>query len=220
MGTRNLTMVIQNGKPAVAQYGQWDGYPSGQGATILAFLLTCDLNKFRNVMERCRFIESSKRKEKELEKFFKDLGCPDGFMTTAQAEKYHEKYPFLTRDNGGAILQLLYNDETNNKLWIHDSSNFASDSLFCEWGYVIDLDNNTFEVYKGFVQTPLEKTERFYYLQEKNEHVVERRGDDQYYPIKHVKTYQLNDLPGVDDFIKEVEEIAYPKEEEESVENK
>jgi len=38
MGTRNLTMVISDGKTKIAQYGQWDGYPSGQGADILAFL--------------------------------------------------------------------------------------------------------------------------------------------------------------------------------------
>lgn len=38
MGTRNLTMVIdRKGEIKVAQYGQWDGYPSGQGATILEF---------------------------------------------------------------------------------------------------------------------------------------------------------------------------------------
>lgn len=38
MGTRNLTVVIKKAKPVVAQYGQWDGYPSGQGATVLNFL--------------------------------------------------------------------------------------------------------------------------------------------------------------------------------------
>ena len=39
MGTRNLTMVIdQEGEVKVAQYGQWDGYPSGVGVGIVSFL--------------------------------------------------------------------------------------------------------------------------------------------------------------------------------------
>ena len=28
MGTRNLTCVFKDGEYKVAQYGQWDGYPS------------------------------------------------------------------------------------------------------------------------------------------------------------------------------------------------
>ena len=31
MGTRNLTMVIQDQQTRIAQYGQWDGFPDGQG---------------------------------------------------------------------------------------------------------------------------------------------------------------------------------------------
>lgn len=37
MGTRNLTMVMVDGVYKVAQYGQWDGYPSGQGITVFIF---------------------------------------------------------------------------------------------------------------------------------------------------------------------------------------
>lgn len=35
-----------------------------------------------------------------------------------------------------------------------NSNNFIYQSLFCEWGYIINLDNNTFEVYRGFNQDP------------------------------------------------------------------
>lgn len=38
MGTRNLTAVYLDGQYKVAQYGQWDGYPEGQGITVLTFL--------------------------------------------------------------------------------------------------------------------------------------------------------------------------------------
>lgn len=38
MGARNLTAVYLDGQYKVAQYGQWDGYPEGQGITVLTFL--------------------------------------------------------------------------------------------------------------------------------------------------------------------------------------
>ena len=40
MGTRGLYCVVQDGELKVAQYGQWDAYPSGQGAVVLNFLRT------------------------------------------------------------------------------------------------------------------------------------------------------------------------------------
>src|SRR5690349_10778886 len=35
-----------------------------------------------------------------------------------------------------------------------DGTGFPSNSLSCEWGYVVDLDARTFEVYRGFQTTP------------------------------------------------------------------
>jgi hypothetical protein len=46
MGTRNATIVIKDNKTKVAQYGQWDGYPSGQGVTALNFLRQANLSQF------------------------------------------------------------------------------------------------------------------------------------------------------------------------------
>ena len=37
MTTRSLTAVKINGEYKIAQYGYYDGYPSGQGVTILKF---------------------------------------------------------------------------------------------------------------------------------------------------------------------------------------
>jgi len=214
MGTRNLTMVIHKDKPVIAQYGQWDGYPEGQGSNALSFLLNCDKEKFKNVLQRCRFIEASKRKQNEINNFLKKMGCKDGWMNGEQVEMWRKKYPFLSRDNGAHILTLIYDDETDNNLWLNDNSEFAADSLFCEWAYVINMDNETFEVYTGFNDKPLDKSERFYFLQEQNKHYEERREvDGQYYPVKHVKTYKFTELPDVDSFIAEIEELTKETEE-------
>ena len=38
MGTRHIIKVRKNGKDWISQYGQWDGYPSCQGVTVMKFV--------------------------------------------------------------------------------------------------------------------------------------------------------------------------------------
>lgn len=192
MGTRNLTMVISNGETKVAQYGQWDGYPDGQGSTILEFLRNADLVQFKELLENVRFISNE-----EIEKRYKALGIksPDGWLTMEQAEKFKKANPQLDRDMAAEVLQAIYQ---NGVTELNDSSSFAGDSLFCEWAYVVDLDKMVLEVYKGFNQKKLTKKDRFFYLQDG---VKDR--EDKYYPVKIAKTYQLNSLPTKAQFIKE-----------------
>ncbi|EGP83674.1 unnamed protein product [Zymoseptoria tritici ST99CH_3D1] len=45
MGTRHLILVWYKGKWHIAQYGQWDGYPGGQGMTVFRFLTNTDTAK-------------------------------------------------------------------------------------------------------------------------------------------------------------------------------
>lgn len=35
-----------------------------------------------------------------------------------------------------------------------DSQEFLADSLFCEWAYIMNLDDQQFEVYRGFNKNP------------------------------------------------------------------
>ena len=197
MGTRNLTMVISNSKTKVAQYGQWDGYPSGQGSDILAFLKETDLEKFKKKINKVKWL--TKKQCLEIEK----------------DKDWDIKHPYLSRDCAGQILKAIMNGEIEvndypngkktvkvNVIGLVDKSSFAGDSLFCEWAYVVDLDKNTFEVYQGFNKTPLTENDRFFYLQEEKE---------EYKPVKMVKSYLLNNLPKEDVFIEECD----PKEEEE-----
>ena len=203
MGTRNLTMVISEGKTRIAQYGQWDGYPSGQGLTALLFLLGANLEHFKSQLLKCRFINAYK--QREINKFMKSIGSNDGWMNMEQAKKYHAKYPLLTRDNGAEIMELI--DKAEGKVfWLHDDSKFAGDSLFCEWAYVIDLDKKTFEVYQGFNENPLEETERFYHLTEGA--LKAREGRDTYYPVKLLKSYSLDELPTEEAYLEEMKVLT------------
>jgi hypothetical protein len=204
MGTRNLTIVIYQEKTRIAQYAQWDGYPSGQGATILDFLkkhkTPSKMKAFKEKLLQVKFVDEIK--QKEIDAFFQSIGTENGWMDMEQANKYHAKYPLHSRDNGAQTLEMIMNTKEDD-LWLHDSTSFAADSLFCEYAYVIDLDKNNLEVYVGFVKKPLAKKERFYFLTEiaKKDH----RDDSKYYPIKLAVKYSLDALPTVAKMTKDVQ---------------
>lgn len=190
-------MVIQKEKPVISQYGQWDGYPSGNGLTILEFLRTCNLDEFKEKIKNVRF--STKKDEKKVEKFLKSIGCNDGYMNMEQSTLYKKAYPYSSRDIGAGILQMV-NESEDTEIVLQDTTKFAADSLFCEWAYLIDLDNNNLEVYEGFNNSPLEEGQRF-----KDMELEDNLGGEQYYPIKCVKIYPLDKLPTNEEFINELE---------------
>jgi len=188
MGTRNLTMVISNGKIKVAQYGQWDGYPSGQGATVLEFCKKANWDKFKDQLDKLNWLT-----DEQCEEIEKD-------------PNWDNSHPYLSRDAAAQILYAIHYGEMTAKrrlthiqniVGLSDHSEFAADSLFCEWAYVIDLDKNTLEVFKGFNKTPLSSAERFYYLQ---------KEDKEYCPVKLAKEYSLDNLPEEDVFVSEFED--------------
>ena len=190
MGTRHMIAVVNNGKYRVAQYGQWDGYPSGQGVGVLEFLTNGNLEALKRNTLKCSFISND-----EYEKLTKDYSDKD-------ADKFFNKYPQFSRDTGSDILSLIANADEGLKLW--DDYNFAADSLFCEWAYVIDFDKNTFEVYEGFNQTPLEAHERFFGMV--CERYANKKSSDVYHPVKLKKVFSLLDLPTTEEFLLELEQ--------------
>lgn len=186
MGTRHLVAVMQNKEYKVAQYGQWDGYPSGQGLTVLNFLKEANLDKFREQVSKCTFIEDEDFYSKAYAEL--NIDTKDGYVSFEDAEVFASKYPQLSRDMGGKILDFVLN---NDNVLLTDSIDFANDSLFCEWAYVVDLDKNLLEVYQGFNSKPLSKDERFFGPMDKNG----------YYPIKHVISFDLSKLPTEEEFL-------------------
>lgn len=181
MGTRNLTMVVKDKEYKIAQYGQWDGYPEGQGLTALEFLETADLNKFRKVLDNVSFLDIDNMSEEEI-KYIED--------------NFETKYNHLSRNHGAKILNIIY-EEKATQLQNHIS--FAGDSLFCEWAYLIDLDKNTFEIYTGYNKEVV-TSGRFLSSDEK------LSKSDEFEPIVLLKSYNLNKLPDRDTFLADLKE--------------
>ena len=193
MGTRSLIMVVRDKTPKVAQYSQYEGEPNVTGIKILQFLSKANLTEFKEKLNHVKFTNDDKINEinKELDSICSnDLECVIKYLK--------DNYPFITHDIGASILQSIM-DSTEDEIWLVDRSDFAANSLFCEWGYVVDLDKNTFEIYEGFQENPLDQTERFKYLE---------KTDCEYFPISLFEEYDLNNLPTPKEFSRDFNEYC------------
>lgn len=186
MGTRNLTCVFLDGEYKVAQYGQWDGYPSGQGATALEFLRgLVAAGTVSQFADRVRAISAIT--VEDYKALWVECGAnPDAdFVSFDVAKEFGRRHPHLDRDAGAKILEMIFAGTATK---IQRQVEFSGDSLFCEWCYVVDLDRGTFEVFKGFNKAPLLPGDRFF---------GQPVGKSEYQPVRLLKSYPLNDLPEV-----------------------
>lgn len=200
MGTRGLTIVRHGGEYKVAQYGQWDHYPGGQGTTVLAFcrehLSTAEgRQSFGYKLGRCRYVLAP-----EVRALCASVGVNSERIDLKQSKTLLEKFPTLHRDTGAKILGII--QAADSDVLLQDEIAFAGDSLFCEWAYVVDLDAATLEVYKGFRKSPLPPGERFSHLP--NAHESEVSGET-YYPVALERKWLLDDLPSEEEFLRAFE---------------
>ena len=147
MGTRHLIMVKQNKDFKVAQYGQWDGYPDGQGETVLKFLSDKDnISRLKKSLSKIRFVDSKGRDKDFVESFNANApeytNSPDN-RTQEQIDWFNN---YIDRDLGAKILFNIINSK-DKEILLKNNIDFLKDGLFCEWAYNLDLDNNILEVY-------------------------------------------------------------------------
>lgn len=142
MGTRNLTNVVFENELIVSQYGQWDGYPEGQGTTLFYTLQEDGIvEKFTNNIPRIYYPSES-----DLDALVAPYldGSMPGMMTMDSGKSFAEAYPTLTRDTCAEIFRVIANWDGSPKIPVSKDPDFENDTLFCEAVYVIDLDNKTF----------------------------------------------------------------------------
>ena len=138
MGTRGLTKVVDaNGVTKVAQYGQWDHYPAGQGVKILS-ILTADyyaVEEFELALDKCHFVDDVER-----EKIYADYNAK--YPDTTHMKKFSSILPSLSRDTCGDILNVIR--WSAGPVPLVDESNFEADSLFCEGVYEVNFQTGLF----------------------------------------------------------------------------
>jgi len=193
MGTRHLQCVYVGGEYKVAKYCQWDGYPDAVGVDTLKFIRDkMDEEKFKQALGRCVFVS-----DKEISELYEEAGIDiaDGWVGYEDAQKFARLHPQIDRDMSDEIFEWIQ-ESSLNRIPLKNSLEFASNSLACEWVYVLDLDRRTFEVYEGFNQDALDEDERFI-----NMAPYQSYSESTYYPVKLAKLWDLSNLPSNQEFL-------------------
>jgi hypothetical protein len=190
MGTRGFLGVAVEGQLKLA-YNHFDSYPGGLGAEVLGDLRQAQeqfgegwLRVLREQARQLQVVDEQTRPTSEQVdrlRRFADTGVDDGRL---------DNWYVLTRTLQGHLLATLAAGI------LVDASSFPYDSLFCEWGYLVDFDPDIplLEVYQGFQQTP-PKRGRWAGRQRDREY-AEDIGP--YYAVELVQQYSLLDLPSAE----------------------
>ena len=190
MGTRHLTIVQKNGEYRVAQYGQWDGYPEYTGLKILEFckdhLSTVEgRNMFSEKVLQCNYVS-----DETVEHIIAGVKMMNNGYDENYKPYWAKIYPQFTRDTGWEILNLILNSEKG--MILQNTIEFIKDSVWCEWAWVIDLDSDTFEAFRGFNNRHLGKNQRFYEF--------DTEKDAKYKPCRLIAKWSLDNLPTEEKF--------------------
>ncbi len=184
MSTRGLYGFVIDGTVKVT-YNHSDSYPDWLGRNVLEFVR--QLVKDGAVDSAAQRVHDLRVVTDETPVTDEDIETlrPWTNISVGSRRERPDWYQLLrdTQGNPDAILSSGY---------ISDGADFALDSLFCEWGYVVDFDAGVLEVYRGF-QKAQPTAGRWV--------GTEQTGSSGYWAINRVEAFPFAELPEVDDFI-------------------
>lgn len=140
MGTRHQQKVInEKGEVKVSQYGQWDGYPSGQGKDILEFLRSANLDVY--LQEVNKLVEATQKDYDRVNEFVHKVEkeIKDDSEIRQKLESNAEWFA-LDRDCGSKLHKLVY----DGKVKCVELISNAEANLWCEGFYTINFQTNEF----------------------------------------------------------------------------
>lgn len=185
MAAKCIIAVVKDNDYKIAQYSTYNATPLGQGLNILKFFNNhkYSIVTFSVITNNLEWITND-----DLINYLEEFGL---YKKNANLNKIHDKiykkYPQLDPDSDKSILELVFLKGIKK---VKNDIDFANDSLHCEWLYLINFDDYTFEIYKGFNKKKLTPNDRFYNDTEHKE----------YYPVKKIKSYSLYNLPSIEKF--------------------
>jgi len=185
MGTRGLFGFVKNGKPKL-MYNHFDSYPEGLGKCMCEFISTSNKFELNDMYKAITLVAEHKPATAEEADFCITAGLYDNTVSSGEPTDW---YCLLRREQGDLN---LIRDVINRygKAYMIDSHTFIEDSLFCEFAYIINLDTDTLDIYRGYVKNayPIERDPE-----------TGRRHNRMYLPCQMYMSVPLEDLYGAND---------------------
>jgi len=175
MGTRGIYGIRKNNVDKIT-YNHFDSYPSGLGKQIAKFFADVDLVKLGEVFD---FIQLVKPDDIVTEDIAKNIPAELSNFEVDGGQKTF--YCYLRNAQGDLSVYL------KGLKYMIDDHNFIKESLFCEWGYIVNLDTGKLEVWRGFQKSPTE-----------GNRYGTTHDEDGYYPCKMVAEFTQDEIKAGD----------------------
>lgn len=177
MSTSGIYGFYKNGLNKLT-YNYSDSYPDHLGRNIVDFVRANSTEELNQIFDRIVLVHRKSYPSPEQIREFADWLGDDNF----DGESWSEILA-LAEGNIGAYWEGLR--------YMTDYNDFIKKSLTCEWGYVINLDENVLEIYTGFNKEP----------QPGNRYSI-AEPDNGYYQCKLITSFPFDHIPN--NWIKEV----------------
>lgn len=186
MGTRGTYGFRKDGVDKLT-YNHFDSYPDWLGRKVVEFCKNHNVEELHKIFDKIVMVnESDTPTEAQIneciENGFSDFNVSSG--------SNNDWYCLLRNCQGN--LECLANEKDH--AYMTNANNFIKDSLFCEYAYIINLDDEVLEFYEGFQEKPQEGNR---YGTEPNEEYTSK-----YYPCKLSLAFELNHIDDVDKIVK------------------
>ncbi|KAI0085020.1 hypothetical protein BDY19DRAFT_997092 [Irpex rosettiformis] len=146
MGTRGLLGYIIRGKYR-GTYNHFDSYPESLGTEIAEFLSTLseeDRVRFIKRLNEIKWVSHDDPVPPETIEEYKAAGYHPRRSTSDEEEEIVNWDMLLGGVQGTKMFQPILEGKLRHML---DSTEFAADSLFCEWAYWVDFENERLDMY-------------------------------------------------------------------------
>ena len=148
MGTRGAYGFRVDGIDKIT-YNHFDSYPESLGKAMIRYVASKTPDQLAEVARRLVLVDVDDKATPELVERYKKR-----FSNTDVGDQDDSSWYCLLREAQGepsawdAVPGLPTLDH------MIDGHEFLANSLFCEWAYIINVDDGVLEVYKGFNKDP------------------------------------------------------------------